>query len=133
MRRLASVGRGWPVPISIVLGHTEGRSRTSGCEGGLEADEVVDVERGAVVAVGGRVRRGKEGLEADEVVDVENGGLGGPVAVGVAGRSLDGEAPSRAAAGLAVAGGEGGGAVGRGDFAVEGDGRRGGDDAVADG
>src|SRR5690349_17816064 len=65
------------------------RGGAAGGEGGLEADEVVDVEDGrvgGVVAVGVGVAGGEAGLEADEIVDVEEGNLArGVVAVGVAG------------------------------------------------
>src|SRR5438128_1914866 len=64
-----------------------GRLRATRGEGGLEADEVVDVEggrTGGAVAVGVGVAGGEAGHEADEVVDVEDRGVGAEVAVGVA-------------------------------------------------
>jgi hypothetical protein len=40
----------------------------------LEAAEIVDVQRGAVIAIGVGIGRGEAGLEADEVIDVEKRG-----------------------------------------------------------
>src|SRR3954469_2703173 len=70
-------------PAGATRGNVETASelRASGREGGLEADEVVDVEGVIVVAVGAGAGGGEGGLEADEVVDVEGVVT---VAVGVA-------------------------------------------------
>src|SRR3989442_381052 len=74
-------------------GYPPARGRAAGGEGGLEADEVVDIEdgrRGGTVAVGVGGSGGEGGLEAHEVVDVEERHRRGLVAVGVAGNGAGG-------------------------------------------